>query len=81
MQVKGASVYSPYRLRPIVGIKLPLNATFSPFIYMHNPHTEAIQVSFFSQDTFMSCFLLLRIFYFPICIQTYLHLFINKIHV
>jgi hypothetical protein len=45
--VKGSSIYSPYRLRPIVGIKLPINASFSPLIYMHNPHTEPIQVSMY----------------------------------
>nr|XP_012140645.1 PREDICTED: transmembrane protein 131 [Megachile rotundata] len=43
-QVKGISVSSPYRLRPVVGVKLPLNATFTPLIYMHNPHAEALQV-------------------------------------
>ncbi|XP_043261221.1 transmembrane protein 131 isoform X2 [Colletes gigas] len=43
-QVKGFSVSSPYRLRPLVGVKLPLNATFTPRIYMHNPHAEALQV-------------------------------------
>lgn len=46
-QVKGASVFSPYRLRPIVGIKLPINTSFSPLIYMHNPHVEPIQVNFY----------------------------------
>lgn len=44
LQVKGASISSPYRLRPIVGIKLPLNTTFSPLIQMYNPYTEPIQV-------------------------------------
>ncbi|KAK0097754.1 hypothetical protein PV326_013968 [Microctonus aethiopoides] len=43
-QVKGASISSPYRLRPVVGVKLPLNASFTPLIYMHNPHPEAMQV-------------------------------------
>ncbi|XP_018402600.1 PREDICTED: transmembrane protein 131 [Cyphomyrmex costatus] len=43
-QVKGISVSSPYRLRPVVDIKLPLNASFTPLIYMHNPHPEALQV-------------------------------------
>ncbi|XP_043267121.1 transmembrane protein 131 [Venturia canescens] len=42
--VKGTSVSSPYRLRPVVGVKLPLNASFTPLIYMHNPHSEAMQV-------------------------------------
>ncbi|XP_045478910.1 transmembrane protein 131 isoform X2 [Harmonia axyridis] len=42
--VKGVSVYSPYFLRPIVNIKLPVNATFGPLIYLHNPHSEPIQI-------------------------------------
>ncbi|XP_014295059.1 transmembrane protein 131 [Microplitis demolitor] len=42
--VKGLSVSSPYRLRPVIGVKLPLNASFTPLIYMHNPHSETIQV-------------------------------------
>jgi hypothetical protein len=45
LQVKGASVSSPYRLRPLVGVRVPLNSTYSPLIYMHNPHMTAIQVS------------------------------------
>ncbi|XP_076231606.1 transmembrane protein 131 isoform X2 [Calliopsis andreniformis] len=43
-QVKGVSISSPYRLRPVVGVKLPLNATFTPLIYMHNPHAKTLQV-------------------------------------
>ncbi|XP_033217734.1 transmembrane protein 131 isoform X2 [Belonocnema kinseyi] len=44
-QVRGISVSSPYRLRPLVGVKLPINASFTPLIYMHNPHPEAMQVA------------------------------------
>ncbi|XP_069697669.1 transmembrane protein 131 isoform X2 [Periplaneta americana] len=43
-QVKGASVSSPYRLRPLVGVRVPLNSTYSPLIYMHNPHTTPMQI-------------------------------------
>ncbi|XP_034937146.1 transmembrane protein 131 [Chelonus insularis] len=43
-KVRGLSTRSPYRLRPVVGVKLPLNASFMPFIHMHNPHPEPIQV-------------------------------------
>ncbi|XP_058800553.1 transmembrane protein 131 isoform X2 [Phymastichus coffea] len=43
-QVKGVSVSSPYRLRPVVGVKLPINASFTPLIYIHNPHSEPMQV-------------------------------------
>lgn len=45
LKVKGMSVSSPYRLRPVVGIKLPINASFTPLIYMHNPHSEPMQVT------------------------------------
>lgn len=43
-RVRGASVHSPYRLRPLVSIRLPPNVLFSPIVYMHNPHTEPIQI-------------------------------------
>ncbi|KAJ8676644.1 hypothetical protein QAD02_012431 [Eretmocerus hayati] len=43
-QVKGVSVSSPYRLRPVVGVKLPINASFNPLIYMHNPHSDPMQI-------------------------------------
>lgn len=44
-QVTGASVCSPYRLRPFGGVRLPLNAAFQPLIQLHNPHHYPIQVS------------------------------------
>lgn len=44
-KVKGVSVANPYRLRPLVDIRLPLNASFSPLIYMHNPHETTIQIT------------------------------------
>lgn len=43
--VKGVSVSSPYRLRPLVDIQVPVNSTFEPLIYLFNPHSEAIQIS------------------------------------
>lgn len=46
-QVKGISISSPYRLRPVVDVKLPLNASFTPLIYMHNPHPDLLQVKQF----------------------------------
>nr|CAD7406651.1 unnamed protein product [Timema poppensis] len=42
-KVKGSSVFSPYRLRPMVGIHIPLNSTFSPLLSIYNPHSTAIQ--------------------------------------
>nr|CAD7588573.1 unnamed protein product [Timema genevievae] len=45
-KVKGSSVFSPYRLRPMVGIHIPLNSTFSPLLSIYNPHSTAIQGCF-----------------------------------
>lgn len=42
--VKAFGIFSKYRVRPIVGVKLPANSTFTPVIYMHNPHSEPIQI-------------------------------------
>lgn len=43
--VSGVSVLSDYRLQPLVGVKLPQNASFSPLIYLHNPHDHPIQIT------------------------------------
>ncbi|XP_054261852.1 transmembrane protein 131 isoform X2 [Macrosteles quadrilineatus] len=43
-QVRGSSVQSPYRLRPLSGVRLPLNASFSPVIQMHNPYATPLQL-------------------------------------
>nr|XP_018905539.1 PREDICTED: transmembrane protein 131 [Bemisia tabaci] len=43
-QVRGISIQSPYRLRPLSGIRLPLNASFSPLINLHNPFSTPIQL-------------------------------------
>ncbi|XP_060530816.1 transmembrane protein 131 isoform X2 [Cylas formicarius] len=42
--VAAFGIFSQYRLRPIVGVKVPANSTFSPIIYMHNPHPTPIQI-------------------------------------
>ncbi|KAG5882529.1 hypothetical protein JTB14_038140 [Gonioctena quinquepunctata] len=50
--VKGAGTFSHYRIRPIIGIKMPLNSTFLHPIDIYNPHSEPIQIiEIFSSGT------------------------------
>ena len=44
MQVQGVGVTNPFRLRPLLGARIPLNATYSPQITMYNPFSEPLQV-------------------------------------
>ncbi|XP_005166018.2 transmembrane protein 131 isoform X1 [Danio rerio] len=43
-QVFGVGVPNPYRLRPFVGARVPVNSSFSPLISIFNPHSEPLQV-------------------------------------
>nr|XP_025034431.1 transmembrane protein 131 isoform X4 [Pelodiscus sinensis] len=43
-QVFGVGVPNPYRLRPFIGARVPVNSSFSPIINIHNPHSEPLQV-------------------------------------
>lgn len=43
--VFGVGTPNPYRVRPLVGARLPLNSSFSPLIHMHNPHSWPLQVT------------------------------------
>ena len=44
-QVFGVGVPNPYRLRPFLGARVPLNFSFSTLINMHNPYSSPLQVS------------------------------------
>ena len=44
LQVQGVGVTNPFRLRPLLGARIPLNATYSPQITMYNPFSEPLQV-------------------------------------
>ncbi|KAG8452178.1 hypothetical protein GDO86_004101 [Hymenochirus boettgeri] len=43
-QVFGIGIPNPYRLRPFIGARVPVNSSFSPLINIHNPHSEPLQV-------------------------------------
>ncbi|XP_036309800.1 transmembrane protein 131 isoform X3 [Pipistrellus kuhlii] len=43
-RVFGVGVPNPYRLRPFLGARVPVNSSFSPLINIHNPHSEPLQV-------------------------------------
>jgi len=45
-QVFGVGTANPYRLRPYLGARVPVNSSFASVINMHNPHSTPLQVSF-----------------------------------
>ena len=45
VQVFGVGIPNPYRLRPFIGARVPVNSSFSPLINIHNPHSEPLQVT------------------------------------
>lgn len=45
LQVFGVGIPNPYRLRPFIGARVPVNSSFSPLINIHNPFSEPLQVN------------------------------------
>ena len=45
-QVFGVGIQNPYRIRPFLGARVPVNSSFSPLIRMYNPHGSVLQVTF-----------------------------------
>ncbi|XP_068240543.1 transmembrane protein 131 isoform X9 [Palaemon carinicauda] len=43
--VRAVGTGNPYRLRPLVGVRMPLNSSYSPLIQLHNPHPRSLQVT------------------------------------
>ncbi|XP_005095325.1 transmembrane protein 131 isoform X2 [Aplysia californica] len=43
-QVFGVGIPNPYRLRPYLGARVPINSSFTPVIQMHNPYSTSLQV-------------------------------------
>jgi hypothetical protein len=44
-KVQGVGVPNPFRMRPLLGAKIPLNATYSPLITMYNPFETTLQIT------------------------------------
>ena len=44
-KVFGVGIPNPYRLRPFIGARVPVNSSFSPLIHIHNPYSEPLQVT------------------------------------
>jgi len=47
-QVSGVGVQNPYRIRPFLGAKVPVNSSYSPVISMYNPHGSVLQVCYYT---------------------------------
>uniref|UniRef100_F1KQA2 Transmembrane protein 131 n=1 Tax=Ascaris suum TaxID=6253 RepID=F1KQA2_ASCSU len=43
--VRGRGASNPYRLRPFVGARVPLNGTFVSAVQLHNPHASTLRIT------------------------------------
>jgi len=44
-KVQGIGTPNPFRLRSLLGARIPLNATYSPLITMYNPFSTSLQIT------------------------------------
>ncbi|CAG2123583.1 unnamed protein product, partial [Medioppia subpectinata] len=44
-RVTAIGVSNPYRLRPFIGAKVPINSSYAPLIHIYNPHTSTLQLT------------------------------------
>lgn len=44
-QVTACGMSNPFRLRPFIGAKVPINSSYSPLIHIYNPHNSTLQVN------------------------------------
>ncbi|VDM37502.1 unnamed protein product [Toxocara canis] len=43
--VRGRGASNPYRIRPFVGARMPLNGTFVSPVQVHNPHSSTLRIT------------------------------------
>ncbi|CAJ0942085.1 unnamed protein product, partial [Mesorhabditis belari] len=44
-QLLGTGAYNPYRLRPFIGTRLPINGTITRPLIVHNPHEHTFKIT------------------------------------
>lgn len=40
----GVGISNPFRLKPLLGARVPINGSYSPVISMHNPFSDSLRV-------------------------------------
>lgn len=46
-RVSAYGEHSPFRIRPLIGARVPLNSSFASLIYIYNPFSTPLQVCLF----------------------------------